>query len=135
MKVKCNKIVSPEGIYLDCSTSWLKIGKEYLVLAISLSKPLGMQIYIQTEHHNEPVFFGVGGFEFIDQNMPSLWVANVSNTEDRKIMTLLPESWNYSDFFEDMKKKDSKAINLFNQAAEHIYREANVNYIPKLYCI
>lgn len=38
-------------------------------------------------------------------------------------MTVLPASWNYDSFFEDMENQDPKAIELFNKEVEQMYRE------------
>jgi len=123
MKVLCRKIISPNGKDLGDNSPWLKLGKEYLVLAIVLAENSSMQIYIQTEDNHEPHFFGLSGFEFINQNIPSLWITKIIEVNGRKVMTMLPASWNYESFFEDMENQDLKAIELFNKEVEQMYRE------------
>lgn len=123
MKVKCQKVISQTGKDLGESSPWLKVGNEYVVLAIVLVEKSGVQVYIQTEHYDEPHFSSVIGFEFINQNIPSSWVTVFSESYGRKVMTCLPASWNYDSFFEDMENQDPKAIELFNKEVEQIYRE------------
>lgn len=123
MKVKCQKVISPTGKDLGENSPWLKVGNEYVVLAIVLVEKSGFQIYIQTEHYDEPHFSSLIGFEFINQKFPSSWVTIFSESYGRKVMTVLPASWNYDSFFEDMENQDPKAIELFNKEVEQMYRE------------
>lgn len=123
MKVLCRKIISPSGKDLGDNSPWLKLGKEYVVLAIVLAENSSMQIYIQTEDDHEPHFFSLPGFEFINQNIPALWITKIVEVHGRKVMSMLPASWNYESFFEDMENQDLKAIDLFNKEVEQMYRE------------
>jgi len=123
MKVLCRKIISPSGKNLGENSPWLKLGNEYIVLAIMLVENTGMQIYIQTEDHDEPHFFNLAGFEFINRIIPSLWVTRITEANGRKVITMLPASWDYDNFFEDMENQNLKAIELFNKEVEQMYRE------------
>ncbi len=124
MKVLCRNIIShTTGENLGDSSPWLKRGKEYIVLAVNYIENLGLDIYIQTEDHNEPSFFTVNGFEFLNQKFPSSWVTVFNKNYDRKVMTALPASWNYDNFFEDMENQDPRAIELFNKEVEQMYGE------------
>ena len=98
-------------------------GDEYIVLALNYCEGSGIDIYIQTEDHDEPAFISIDGFEFVNQNKPSSWVTVFSESHGRKVMTILPESWRYESFFEDMENQDPKAIELYNKEVEQIYRE------------
>src|SRR3990167_10008627 len=127
MKVFSRKIISrTTGEDLGDSSPWLHKNKEYIVLALNYFEGTGLDIYIQTEDHNEPRFMSVNGFEFINQNPPSSWVTVFSESYGRKVMTVLPASWNYTSFFEDMENQDPKAIELFNKEVEQMYREEGI---------
>ncbi|HEY2566621.1 MAG TPA: hypothetical protein VGH95_02775 [Candidatus Aquirickettsiella sp.] len=127
MKIICRKIISATTKKdLGESSPWLKIGKEYNVLAINLIEELGIEIFIQTEHFDEPKFFDIDGFEFIDQSIPSSWITKIGQVYHRKVMTMLPKSWNYESFFEDLGDENPDAMKLFTQEAELIYREAGL---------
>lgn len=127
MRIICRKIISATTKKdLGESSPWLKLGKEYIVLAINLIEELGIEIYIQTDHFDEPKFFDIDGFEFVDQSIPSSWVAKISQVYHRKVMTMLPKNWNYESFFEDIGNEEPHAMELFTQEAELIYREANL---------
>lgn len=123
MKVKCQKIISPTGKDLGESSPWLRVGNEYVVLALICTEKSGIQIYVQTEHYNEPHFSSLVGFEFVNQNIPASWLTLFSESYGRKVMTMLPSSWNYENFFDDMENQDPKAIELFNKEVEKIYQE------------
>ena len=123
MKIKCNKIISPTGKNLGDDSPWIKLNNEYVVLAMTFTEQSGIYVYIQTEHYDEPHFTSLIGFEFLNQKIPSSWITVFKETRGRKSMTLLPESWNYGSFFEDIGNEDPKAVELFNQEVEKIYRE------------
>lgn len=126
MKVLCRKIISPTGKDLGKSSPWLKVANEYVVLAVIIIEGSGIQIYIQTEHHNEPHFSSLIGFEFINQNIPSSWITILREFNGRKGMIMLPGSWNYASFFEDIENQNPKAIELFKKEAEEIYRQEGI---------
>ena len=126
MKVLCRKIISPTGKDLGEDSPWLKLNEEYIVLAIVMAEKCGLQIYIQTEDHDEPHFFSISGFEIINQNIPSSWIAKYIEVHERKVMKMLPLSWSYDSFFEDMENQEEKAIKLYNQEVEQMYQEEGV---------
>lgn len=126
MRVLCRKIISPSGKDLGKNSPWLKVGNEYIVLAIIFAENSGLQIYIQTEDQDEPHFFSLTGFEFINQKIPSSWITKTTETYGRKIMTMLPASWNYESFFEDIENQELKTIELFNQEVEKMHTEESL---------
>jgi hypothetical protein len=124
MKVRCRKIISrTTGEDLGDSSPFLLRDKEYVVLAILYFEAGGFDICIQTEDYNEPCFISIAGFEFINQNKPSSWITVFDELYGHKVMTMLPASWNYESFFDDIENQESKAIELFNKEVEQIYRE------------
>lgn len=124
MRVKCNRIIShiTKKDLIDQSP-WLKRGKEYLVLAMAWSSKYGMQIYIQTEQYNEPRFIDIDGFEIVSQKIPSAWITTTQQLEDQTLMFMLPESWTYDSFFEELEDEKPEAVELFNKEVDQIYRE------------
>jgi len=127
MLVKCNKIIShTTNEDLGDDSPWLKKEKEYLVLAMSWSSKFGMQIYIQTEEYNEPAFIRLEGFEIISQKIPSSWITTTQSFGDQLLVHMLPQSWSYESFFEEIENEKSETIALFNQEVEKMYREEGV---------
>ena len=124
MLVKCNKIISSiTKEDLGDQSPWLKRGKEYVVFLLNISSKSGMEVCIQTEHHNELGFFSLNGFEIISRKIPSSWVTTIQDIGDEKIITMLPKSWEYDSFFEDVDDEKPAAVALFNKEAEIMYRE------------
>ena len=125
MRVKCNKIISPATKEdLGHESPWLKKGSEYSVLAMNWSSKFGMKILIQSEHDNEPCFVDLTGFEIVSQKMPSSWITLTREFGDQILINMLPKSWAYDDFFDEIENENSQAIALFNKEAELIYKEA-----------
>lgn len=128
MKVKCRKIISPTTKEdLGEQSSWLKRDNEYVVLAFSVSSKFGVEIYIQTEHHNEPAAFSLEGFEILSQTMPSNWIMNSKTLGDETIVTYIPKSWDYKEFFEEIADEMPIALGLFHKEAETIYAEEGID--------
>lgn len=124
MKVICrNTFSDTTGENLGESSPWLKVGKEYVVLAIYYAENSGFHIYLQSEDYNEPYFFDLKGFEFTCQKIPSLWITICEEIYGQKIITMLPPRWNYESFFGDIADGDKKAVQLFIEEAQKIYDE------------
>jgi hypothetical protein len=124
MKVICRKIISPAtNEDLGDSSPWLKVGNEYIVLAIVLGPRFGISIVIQTEEDDEIGFMSANGFEFTDQHIPSSWIIEINEPYGEKVISMLPASWSYDSFFEDLDDQKPEAIALFNEEVEKIYQE------------
>jgi hypothetical protein len=124
MRVKCNKIISRATKKdLGDKSPWLTKDKEYLVLAMSWSSKFGMDVCIQTEQYNEPAFIRLEGFEIVSQKIPSSWVTTTQQFGDQTLVYMLPKSWNYETFFEEIEDEKSEAVALFNKEVEQICRE------------
>lgn len=124
MIVVCRKVLHYETKKdLGLSSPWLKVGNEYVVLGMTLVEKVGSQIYIQSENYGDPTFFDLDGFEFIDQTIPSSWITVFSEVCNRREVNLIPESWNYDSFFEDILDEEAKAVELFKKESRKIYRE------------
>ena len=123
MRVKCNRLISQTTLQELENSPWVTLDKKYLVLALVIGPRVGISIYINTEHYNEPGFFSITGFEMISQNIPSSWTTVVENINGDKVITMLPRSWNYETFFEEVEDGNLKAVELFNHEAEKMYRE------------
>ncbi len=124
MKVLCKKIFnSTTGEDMGSEDGWRKVGKEYTVLSMSYVKHEGIYISFQTENHGDPSLFHLRGFEFVSDYIPSSWVTGVEEFEGSTYVSMLPESWKYSSFFDDVENEEPHAMKLFKEEAEKIYRE------------
>lgn len=124
MLIKCTKIISPVTKEdLGEKSPWLTKGKEYVVLALNVSSKCGMEVCIQTDHYNEPRYITLNGFEIISQTIPKNWVTVSKKIDDETFIDMLPQSWAYEGFFNELEDENHQAIALFNKEAELIYRE------------
>ena len=124
MRVKCNKVISPTTKKdLGDQSPWLKKGNEYLVFAMVWNSKFGMEIYISTEHYNEPSFVRLEGFEVSSQIIPSSWTTITKLFGDQTLVYMLPRSWAYESFFEEIENEGSEAVKLFNKEVEQMYHE------------
>lgn len=125
MRVKCNKILSPDTKKdLGSKSPWLTVGNEYIILAMNVSSKNGLEIYIQSEHYKEPFFVDLDGFEMISQSIPTSWVTIIEQREDQTLISMLPKSWSMNkNFFEDLEDEKAETVALFNKEAELIYKE------------
>lgn len=122
MKLKCNKIISPATGKVLTESPWLHVGGEYIILAIKVTPLGGIKVCFQSDHYNEPMFSTLIGFEVISQHLPSNWTTKMN---ENNVYYMMPESWMYDDFFEELEDEKPKAIDIFNREAEIIYHEEN----------
>lgn len=128
MEIKCinNKINGDTRIYNN-----IKIGKTYIVLSIE-----------SNYNNNSSDFFKeVLWYRIIDENgqfmpcpsnlfeinsstMPSSWIFN---KVDGGYFELIPKEWNYTGFFEDYYNDDSKALEIFKEVSNNIFKEVMIN--------
>lgn len=90
---------------------------------MSWSGKFGMQIYIATEQHNEPSFVELDGFEIVSQKIPSSWIMTTQQFGDQTLVFMLPKSWTYDKFFEEIEDQTPEAVTLFNKEVAQMYRE------------
>ncbi|MES2204905.1 MAG: hypothetical protein V4496_06765 [Pseudomonadota bacterium] len=125
MKVLCKKIYnSTTGEDMGSHDSWRLASKEYIVLMMSYSKHNGIYITFQTENYGDPARFHLKGFEFISDYIPSSWITDVEiGSDGTKYINMLPASWNYESFFDDLEDEEEIAMKLFHEEAQKIYEE------------
>lgn len=121
MLIKCNEIISETTKKVLNDSPWLKKGKVYTVLAVFYSAKDGISAFIQSENFNEPVFTSLDGFEIISQKQPESWITKIKKVYNIDVMTRLPKSWDYENFFEDLDNENPDTIELFRQEAIKIY--------------
>ena len=120
MIVKVRRLISQTTKEELNSSPWIHLNKEYLVLALFVTPRYGVSVYIQTEDNDQPGFFLLDGLEVVSQYLPSSWNTYL---DPDNVVKLIPEAWNYESFFEEIADGDLKAVELFNQEAEKMYRE------------
>ena len=123
VKIICKKVISDiTGENLGSESPWLKIGKEYIILMMSYSKHHGFYIALETESESTAMFH-LNGFEFASNFIPSNWITKTEKVDGNVYVNMLPASWNYESFFDDLEDEEEYAMKLFHEEAEKIYRE------------
>jgi len=123
MVIQCKKIISSFDKKQMDDSPWVKLGKYYIVLAMVISPDNGTDVLIQTENFNDPGFQSLDCFEIISQYQPKSWVKSIDRVYDKEIISILPKSWDYQSFFEDLLDEEDKAVELFVQETAKIYME------------
>lgn len=72
MKIKCLKIYNEHTKQCEEKSSWITVGKEYIVLAIEIR--LNRVLFLIVSDSNEqPVLQDAIQFEVLNKRMPSTW--------------------------------------------------------------
>lgn len=122
MKVKCIKFLSPlgDGMELD-SCTYMTIGKEYIVLGISLEKN-ARNVYLECDS-GQPGYLDIRQFDIVSNYIPSNWVVNYRLNFDA--LSFYPKSWTENaNFFEKfINENDPDAVKLYRRERDIIYKE------------
>jgi hypothetical protein len=116
--IKCHRVISMcTGKDLGNDAGFLKIGNQYLVFCVRFVPKKMMQVMIQSEPEDGccPFWVDLRGFEVIDNYIPKDWI-HVYNPEFSS-MKVMPASWNYPNFLEDLSNDEPHAVALFHQEA------------------
>ena len=121
MIIKCKKIISPTTKEdLGKSSTWLTVGKEYVVLALQWDRKFGILAMIQADCYNEPVFIPLEGFEIISQKIPGSWKGEIDEYGTFEVM---PKSWLYDEFLQELEDQTQNTMKLFEEESRIIYEE------------
>jgi hypothetical protein len=110
MRVVCNKVTNADG-EVESDSSWLTVGREYLVLSISAIPRGAVRFQIMSDDGVYPVWFDSGDFTTSDRSIPSSWVVDVANDGSLEIC---PKSWSTPGFWEAFLDGDAVAGKLFD---------------------
>jgi hypothetical protein len=125
MIIKCVKFVSETTKKELSSSPWLTINKKYVVLTVKVKPSKGISVIIYSDHYGEPIFSSLDGFEIISQHIPSNWAPKM---DENGIYYLMPKSWMYEEFFEEVEDEKPHAVELFKKEATIIYQEEGWEY-------
>lgn len=121
MKVKCIKIYNEQAKEFQKSSSWLTIGKEYIVLAIEVRQDKVLFL-IASDSNEQPILQNAIQFEVINKKMPTTWQIAPGFLE---LFTVGPKSWQKPGFWEDCYDHEPKALEIYKREARIIYEEEN----------
>jgi hypothetical protein len=121
MKVRCLRIASPAtGEELDKS-SWLTVGREYVVLQIVALPGREVLLRLEGDKPGSPGLWESSLFETVDTGIPASWSAHVD--EDGNL-SIGPDAWRRQGFWDDFFDDDPEAVREYHALAE-LARSAN----------
>lgn len=119
MKVKCINICNERTKEHINTSPWLTIGKEYLVLEMSVYPGKKILYRLPSDENNSPVLFDSAQFEVVSGKIPTTWVIDQSKYS----LTLSPLVWKKSGFWEDVFNYEDSAIEIYKKEARKILEE------------
>jgi len=121
MKVKCIKIYNEHTKAYQESSSWLTIGKEYIVLAIEVRQD-NVLFLIASDANEQPILQSATQFEVISKKIPSTWKISSGVLE---LFSLEPKAWQEPGFWEDCYDHEPAALEIYKREARIIFDEEN----------
>ncbi|HVX46631.1 MAG TPA: hypothetical protein VHC49_22250 [Mycobacteriales bacterium] len=76
MRVRCVKIINPSTGREDPASSWVRVGREYVVIEISTAPGRAVDLRILTDD-GTPSYWSAEMFETVSNVIPSNWAAQV----------------------------------------------------------
>ena len=122
MKVKCIKIINEHTKAEQEKSSWLTIGKEYVVLAIEMYTNKNYFLLVDDSENKAPGLHDTKQFEVVSHSIPSNWQINVGDLE---VTTLGPKAWQDPTFWERCYEGDELALGIYKREARIIMEEEN----------
>ena len=110
MRVRCTKIINPATGEPNDTSSWLRIGHEYIVLEILAVPDRRVTLRVLGED-NSVALWDAEMFEVVDGTIPPNWVASVGPSGD---LSLAPRRWLAGGFWEAFFDHDPDAISSFD---------------------
>ena len=117
MKVRCTKLINLHGEPVRTS-SWLTIGKEYVVLEVFVDHQTGSRFRVISDDAGTPILARSSEFEAVSDEIPKCWVA----TFGPNWLAFRPSSFR-GDFWERYFDGDKGARNEFNEVVKAIEEE------------
>ena len=120
MKVKCENLINPITGMREETSSWLTIGKTYLVLSVYAFVGRDLMLRLIGDDPNTPILVNARQFETTCIQMPSNWRAII---DDKGNFQLTPEPWSKRGFWESYFNGEHAAEQLFIQELRKIETE------------
>ncbi len=116
MKIRCTKIFDEHTQQYRDTSLWLTIGKEYLVLSVTIYAHKVWYNIVNDDSQQSPGSHDAIQFEVISHHIPSNWGIKPG---DINLFTLEPRAWSTDDFWDRCFDGDPAALELY-------WRETNV---------
>ncbi len=118
MKVRCVRLVNVRGEPVRIS-SWLTIGKEYLVLEVYAEEQRGSLFRVISDE-GTPILASSSQFEAASDAIPKCWIATLG--PDRLVFS--PSAFRAPGFWERYFDRDGAARDEFNKVVKLIEEQA-----------
>lgn len=123
MKVRCINIYNEQMKKYQDKSSWITIGKEYIVLEIEVWQ--GQTWYvIASDSNQQPILQNALQFEVISGKIPSSW--EVALSSGKEFFIIGPKAWHDPDFWENCQNHEPKAMEIYKCETRIIYEEEGV---------
>jgi hypothetical protein len=119
MKVKCNKIYNEHTKNYQETSSWLTIGKEYVVLEIEVRQDK-VSFLVPSDSNQQPVLQNAIQFEVLNKKIPNNWQIGPATLA---IFVISPRAWQEPGFWENCYDHDPKTLEIYKREARIIYEE------------
>lgn len=123
MKVQCIHLVNPISGDPESRSPWLTVGKEYLVLAVSVLPERGVMFRIVADDGHSPMLFKARQFAVTVTDVPSIWKVR---GDDDGGLEFGPDPWLRPGFWEDYFDGLPDASADFEAAKASIINEAGL---------
>ena len=120
MKVRCESLSNPITKTSEETSSWLTIGKTYLVLSVYGFVGRDLMLRLIGDNPDIPILVNARQFETTCIQMPSNWRAII---DDKGNFQLTPEPWSKPGFWESYFNGERAAEQLFSQELRKIETE------------
>lgn len=125
MKVKCIKIYNDIKKQYQDTSSWLTIGKEYIVLAIEIRLDRVLFL-ISSDYNDQPTLQEANQFEVISKKISSNWEIFSGSFQ---LITLEPKKWHEPGFWDDYYNGEISALEVYKKEAQTIMdEEIKINF-------
>jgi hypothetical protein len=109
MKVRCTKLIDSLGRPVSQSP-WLQLGKEYIVLTLSIDALGRALVRILDDQGAEPGLYSLNQFDIVQHTIPGNWaVAQLNNGG----LFFGPPAWDKPGYWERYFDKDPDALRIF----------------------
>ncbi|MGB8807012.1 hypothetical protein A1D18_01810 [Candidatus Rickettsiella isopodorum] len=119
MKVKCITIYNEFTKEYVKESSWITIGKEYIILGIEIRKN-EVSYLIASDSEQMPVLQNAIQFEIINGKIPSNWKIV---PDELALFSILPSAWCEPGIMEAFYDHEPEALKIYRREATFIYQE------------